>query len=260
MHVAFTVFGNIVVEDHVEVLDVQAARGDVGCHKQLDLPCLDAFDYPKPLPLGKVAHDEGAVVPVHLEPSGDLFSRSLCICEYNCGIRLVSVQEAEEKPELLLPAHVVENLRNTLDCYLLGVDFDLRWIVHMLPCDIAGASAERCAEEHRNTLFARRHLPQYPADIRIEPHVEEPVRLVDDHNAGLPEVELPGLAEIDQSARCSDHDVDAFGNALLLNGIAYSAVKAPDTQRNVSSEQLRLRFYLNRQFPGRCYDDGDTVF
>ena len=64
------------------------------------------------------------------------------------------------------------------------------------------------AEEQRLTLSFARQLGNDPLDVRNEPHVEHPVRLVNHQHFDLREVETAAARVIDDPAGGADDDVD----------------------------------------------------
>ena len=58
------------VDDDRQVLDVQAARRDVGRHEDPDVARLEALQRAGPLRLGAVAVDGHGVEPLAIEPGG----------------------------------------------------------------------------------------------------------------------------------------------------------------------------------------------
>ena len=59
------------VDDDRQVLDVEAARRDVGRHEDPDLAGLEALERPRPLRLGAVAVDGHGVEALAIEPRGE---------------------------------------------------------------------------------------------------------------------------------------------------------------------------------------------
>ena len=69
-------------------------------------------------------------------------------------------------------------------------------------------SVQGGGEEQR--LVGRFQAAQYPFDLGHEPHVGHAVRLVEHQRLELINRQLAAVAQVDQSSRRGDDDVDAF--------------------------------------------------
>jgi hypothetical protein len=82
--------GHVVVEDVADVLDVEAAGGDVGGDEDVDLAGLEAVELADPLGLLHVAVDLAGVEAGALEALGELAHRRLAVAEDDRGAHVIA--------------------------------------------------------------------------------------------------------------------------------------------------------------------------
>ena len=93
-------------------------------------------------------------------------------------------------------------------------------------------------------------------DIGDEPHVEHPVRLVDNENARIGEQDLAAPVQVEQTPRGSDQHIDAAIELALLIDKAFAA----DQERHRQAMMLAIDFegsrHLGRELTRRFEDQG----
>ena len=107
----------------------------------------------------------------------------------------------------------------------------------------------RRAEEQR--LALRGQLPQHPADVRQEAHVEHAVGLVEHEDLEPGEARVGEAQVIEQPARRGDDHVDAAAERVLLRAHAHAAVHRRARDRRVDRQLLEVRQDLGGQFARR---------
>jgi len=84
-----------------------------------------------------------------------------------------------------------------------------------------------------------------------EPHVEHAVGLVDDQHLDLVEIDIPTVAEIQQSPRGGHQNVAvALMQVLALAIVIHAADQGVDLQVGVLAQRLGVLGDLHHQFPG----------
>ena len=100
------------------------------------------------------------------------------------------------------------------------------------------------------------HAAQDPLDLRGEAHVGQPVGLVEDERADLPEADGAALDEVDETSRCGHDDVDRApeGGDLLVHRAA--AVHHLDARLAQRGERCEDGLDLEGELAGRHQDEG----
>ena len=152
---------------------------------------------------------------------------------------------------------MIQLLGDLLDGDLLGVHGDLLGVVHVLPGQVLDLHAQRGAEEHGLPAAVVPEQLAHFLDIRVEAHVEQSVRLVDDEVVERSEVDLAGVLEVQDAARSADEDVAALLEHRFLLLVADAAVETADNQAfDMRAKLLGVLFDLHRQLTGRGDDQG----
>ena len=115
---------------------------------------------------------------------------------------------------------------------------------------ICGGHGRR--EQHR--LPGLGGLGEELLDVRQEAEVEHLVGLVEDQRVHVGQVEGAAVGEVDQPARRTDDDVDAFLQRVELGLVAHSAVDGEDAQAAVLAGQGEVAGDLERELTGRGDD------
>src|SRR5262245_44353761 len=147
VHVVLDVLGQVPVDHVAHALDVETARGDVGRHQYGQRAVLEIGEDLEALLLVDVA-GEGARQPVVsaqavLEAAGLLAG----VGEDQDAAAALAPEEPEQEVELLLAAHVVQDLLGLLDRLLIRRDRDLAGVVHELPRQLEHPERERGREQ-----------------------------------------------------------------------------------------------------------------
>ena len=127
---------------------------------------------------------------------------------------------------------------------MLGIERPLSGEIHHVV-------VERGAEEQGLAIALARRLVHDPAHVRNEPHVEHPVRLVDDQHLDPAQVREALAAEVQEASRRRDENVDGtFAQQILLLLVVDAADQADDPGGHVLGQVAGVRLDLQRQLPG----------
>src|SRR5262249_28570129 len=196
--VALVLVGRVEIDYVGDVVEVEAAGGNVGSDQCRDLAGLEAGQ-------GSLA---GALrhVAVH-RGGGDAVARELLDEALGSALRPDEDQRRLEAADVLdehLDLRVVGD-RNELVLDLgglcaRGLALDPRGAVRVRACELADAAVERGREEHRLAI-AWQPLDDL-VDLRLEPHVEHPVCLVENEDANAREIDHAPIDEILEASGC----------------------------------------------------------
>ena len=125
-----------------------------------------------------------------------------------------------------------------------GVVLEAGWAVRVLACEVAHFTIECGREEHR--LAVARHAPHDLVHLRLEPHVEHPVGLVEDEDPNAAQVDEASVSEILEPAGRRNEHVRALG-ALRLCVQGQPAVRSGHGQAFRLRQRLDLRGHLGRE-------------
>ena len=163
------------------VLDMQAARGDVGRNQEVQFAGLEILDDTQTLLLGNVPGQIGYLVIVHLQPPGEVLALLFGIDEdHHPDVFGLLLQQSQQQRELLPSRNVVNDLFDPCRGHLFRLDADLFGEVHELVGQLHDPVRKGRREEHGLAFFKGRQSAQDIAQIADEAHVEHPVGFVDD--------------------------------------------------------------------------------
>ena len=110
VHVVFGVAREVVVDDELEVVDVDAPRGHVGGHEQPEGRPLEALHDPRPLRLGQAAMQPFRRVAPRGQGFDELVHHPLRVAEDDAALHVVILEHPHERVELRMMADLVAQL------------------------------------------------------------------------------------------------------------------------------------------------------
>jgi hypothetical protein len=210
VHVVLGVERQVVVVDVADAVDVQAARGHVGRHQDLQLAGLELLQQRLALLLRHVARQHADPVTGALQRPRHPLHPHLGVDEHHGPRALAAREQAEEQRDLLLVGREVDLLPDLGRGDELGLDHDLLGLVHVLVGELQHPVAEGGREQQGLALGADRHAPQQEADVLDEAEVEHAVGLVEHADlAGVQAHDLVLLDVVDQAPGGGDDHVGA---------------------------------------------------
>mmetsp|Transcript_100526 Transcript_100526/g.255769 ORF Transcript_100526/g.255769 Transcript_100526/m.255769 type:complete len:434 (-) Transcript_100526:391-1692(-) len=253
--VVLCVVRRVVVDHELHILDVQASLGDVGRYQDLGLAVLERPQGVVAFPLLHVAmqaYDRCAVPGQLLVHVG---RRPLCLREdKRSSARLLQLREDCILEELHLLVLAVD-----LD-YVLGdvgvagrsvrrAHLDVHGIVrepggHLLHLRGPGGCKQ-------GRLPLRRQILRDLLDLRLEAHVQHPIRLVHDQVQALADLDGAFFEEVIQPTRRRHHAMRAVPKVPLLRSLGGAAVGASRDDLRRLAKSLRLLSDLLAQLTRR---------
>ena len=178
MGVAFGVVGQAVVDDVGQVVHVQSAGGDIGCHQQLQVADAELLHHGVALRLAQFAVQGVGVVALLHQFVGYLL-RLLAGAAEDDGVYLrVVVHDALQGGVFVLGMHAVGYVVHVGGAFVLASDGDFLGIVQVVLRDAGYLGAHGGGEEQRVALL--RHIGEDGVDAVGEAHVQHLVRFVHD--------------------------------------------------------------------------------
>ncbi len=243
------------VDDVRELLDVDAARGDVGRDEQVDAAGLEVVERAHPLRLALVAVDRGGADAVLLELQGEAVGAVLGAGEHE---RLLHAAQRDELAQEVALALAVDRDHELVDELGRGVarrDLDPGRVLE----EAVGEAAHlvRVGGREQEVLAARREQREDLPDVPDEAHVEHPVRLVEDEHLDGRQVDRPLADVVEQAARRRDDDLGAGPELRDLGPDSDAAVDRRGADRPVAPVGAEALLDLDREL-ARRHDDEDA--
>ena len=177
------------------------------------------------LRLGLVAVDGGRRDPVAGELLGEPVRAVLGAGEDERLVDAAAAHERAQELALALAVHRVHELAHEDRGGVAGSDVHLGRPVEEAVGELADRVREGGREEER--LAALRQQGEDPADVVDEAHVEHPVRLVEDEDLDLREVDRVLAGVVEEAAGRRDDDLGAGAQGARLGAEADAAVDRP---------------------------------
>ena len=245
-------FGQLVVHDVRQLIDVEPARRDIGRDEDPYRAALEVCERARPRALALVAMDRGGAEAVALELLGQTVGAVLRSCEHE---HLLPVAGADEPRQHIALLAFVDEVRSLLD--LLGrrvapADLDTDGGMQQLRRERANVVRKRGGEQQALPL-ARQHRDD-AANVGQETHVEHAIGLVEHEDLDVPQVDGALLRMIEEPARRRDDDVDAAPQLVDLRVDADAAVDHGGLQRQVLAVSPDAFADLRRELARRRQD------
>ena len=202
---SLVVLGQVVVHDHVDAVDVEAAGGDIGRDERLDLAAREVGERLLTRSLPEVAVDRTALDLLALEIAHQAVGAALGAHEDERA--LVLARDGRRDLHLVHLVHEQERVVHLVDGHVVGHDLVLDRIVQVTLHQPVDRAVERRGEEHRLRLGF--DLVEQLLHLRQEAHVDHAVGLVEHEHLDLLQDHLAPLHQVDEAAGSADHDVDA---------------------------------------------------
>ena len=229
MHVVLGLVGEVEVDHVLDVVHMDAASCNVGCHHDLDLAGAEVLEHREALVLAHVAREHLALHAAAAQRLEDVFGGGLAVAEHDgSGFRMKG-DVVEEHLELVFGADHVHDLADGVGGVVVAFDLGLDGGVHPARCEAHHVVGERGGVEHRGAFVARGQMAHDAAHVGDEAHVEHAVGLVDDERIDFAEIEHAALAEVEQAAGCGHEQIDRRVEDLLL--LAVEVHPAVDGER-----------------------------
>ena len=143
VHIVGGVLWQIEIEDMTHIRDVQPARGDVGRDQHRELPLVKLAQELQPFLLWHIARERLGAEAVgeqrRLEPLG----HAPRIDKHHGAMSFGRLEQADQQWDLLIHRREVDQLADTVDRDLVGLDADQLRVVHVLVGEFEHALRQR---------------------------------------------------------------------------------------------------------------------
>ena len=231
VYVGLLVFGDLIVDDVGDVVDVDAAGGDVGGDQHVDLTGAEGFERLLPCDLAEVAVDGADFEAAFGEFVGHLLGGALGAGEDHRRAAALGLQNATDHLHLVQGVGAVGELLGGVvggrPLHALGADVGR--LGHERACQGDDRVRHGGREQHRLALGG--NLTQDAFDVGQEAQIQHFVGLVEHQHRQPAEPQVALLGEVEQAARGADDDVGTGLQRLDLRLVGPTAVDGDDAQR-----------------------------
>ncbi len=237
-----------------QLVDVDAARRDVGCHQHLQAAILEFRQRLGTRRLALVAVDRHRADAVLAQLFHQLVGAMLGARKHQHLVPVVRLDQVRQHRVLLVAVHRVDFLRDHFHGRVAARDLDRLRIVQQAVGQRLDVVREGGREQQ--VLAPQRQQGQHLADVVDEAHVQHAVGFVQDQDLDLRQVDRALARVVQQAARGRDQDVDAVLEQLDLRIDADAAEDHGRVQVGVLAVQAHAFLDLGRELAGRGQHQG----
>eukprot|EP00756_Hemistasia_phaeocysticola_P005701 Hpha_TRINITY_DN13458_c0_g1::TRINITY_DN13458_c0_g1_i1::g.130790::m.130790 len=254
VHVVLHRAGEVEVDNHGQVTDVETTRRDVSGDEDGRGAATELVKCTLTLVLLLVTVDGIRRVTTAAEVVGDLVGPPLGVGEHKHLCEPVLLQlphQVHDALVLLVPVAEYDVLRHVrVRCELETAHLDL----HPVPLVVAGQALHLLRPRRRphQRLPVRADLPHNLPDLRFETHVKHAVRLVHDEVRHPHQVEFSALQEVNQTPWRSNADLHTVAQLPALRPLGRTAVAAHTAELALDLRDLLMD--LSGQLAGGSED------
>src|SRR5450759_4710801 len=257
VQVDLLVLGALVVDHVRDVVDVDAAGGDIGRDQHVHLARTERAERLLAGTLAQVAVDGGGREAAGGELVGDLRRRPLGPGEHDGQASALGLEQPGQHLDLVQRVRAENDLLDRRD-RLAGVvrlgSADVRRLGHVPPSHRDDGARHGGGEEHR--VAGGRGAGEEPLDVRQEAQVEHLVGLVEDDRLDVRQVEVTLVDQIDHPSGRADDDLDTPLQRGDLRLVCATAVDLQDAHRALLRSGREVTGHLGGELAGRQNDQG----
>ena len=250
VHVVLRHVWQLEVHHVRQLVDVEAARGDVGGDQHVELHALEVGQRPRARALALVAVDGGGADVGLVELLGQRVGAVLGAHEDQHLVPVVVVDQLDQQVALLRLVDVVDALGDQVGGGIARRHLDQLRVAQQAVGEAADLVGEGGGEEQG--LLLLRHQREHFFDVVDEAHVEHAVGFVQHEDLDARQVDGALADVVEQTARRRHQDVDAALQRLDLRADADAAEDQRGFQRQEMAVGAHAFLDLGGQFARRC--------
>src|SRR5450830_1523067 len=239
--------------DHVrQLVDIQAACGDIGGHHDAYFTGLEVGQRFGARVLALVAVDGDGGEAVLVQVLGQAVGAVLGAGEHQHLFPGTGGDQVRQQRTFVAGGQAEHALLDTLDRGVRRRDFDAFRVVQQLAGQGSDVVGERCREQQ--VLTFGRQAGEDLFHVMDKAHVEHAVGFVQHEDFHVGQIDAALAAQVEQATRAGDEDVNATGHGLNLWVHADAAEDAGADELQVAGIQLEAVMHLGGEFAGRGQD------
>ncbi len=242
----------LVVHDVRQLVDVEAARGDLGGDQDGRPAGLEVGQGAHALSLAAVAVDGRGADALALELLGEAVGTVLGAGEHERLVDDAGLDQVRQQLALALAVDQVHDLGDQRRGRVAGRDLDRRRVVQEAAGQLPDLVREGGAEEQ--VLATGGQQREDLADVADEAHVEHPVGLVEDEDLDRRQVDGPLADVVEQAAGGGHDDIRRAAQGADLAVDADATVDGRRADAPVAAVDAHALLDLERELAGRGED------
>ena len=254
VHIVFADVGDLVVHHVRQLVNVNAAGGNVGGHQGADIAAFKASQCLRARALAFVAvqcHGRNAVFAQVL---GHVVGAKLGACEHQHLAPVALADDVREQGFFLAPAHQVHGLLDALHRGVARRHLNVFGLAQQAVGQIADFVAEGGRKQQR--LFLLGHQGQHFFDVVDKAHVQHAVGLVEHQDLDLAQVQRALARVVQQAAGGGHQNVHAAAQLRDLRAHAHAAKHHHGFEVQVLAIGAHAFFHLGGELAGGREDEG----
>ena len=253
MDIIFAVVGEIVVEHHFNIIDVNAASCDIGRDQELKVGTAKAGHDPVPHRLAHATMETVSGIALGVEVFRQVIHHLLGIAKDDTQLEIVDINQAGQEFDFKAPIDFVVMLFDGGDGHCRLLDPNAFGVLGKTLNQVLNGPGERRREE--NGLPCLRQGFQYELDVFPEAHVEHDIRFIQDDHFDLVEAQSSTPHMVHDPPWCTDDDLGSLLQPHQLSVIRLSSVNWERVHAALEQRQLvNLLRDLDGQFTGGTKD------
>src|SRR5450830_1263339 len=252
VYIVFVDVGQLEVDHVWQLVDIQAACGDIGGHHDAYFTGLEVGQRFGARVLALVAVDGDGGEAVLVQVLGQAVGAVLGAGEHQHLFPGTGGDQVRQQRTFVAGGQAEHALLDTLDRGVRRRDFDAFRVVQQLAGQGSDVVGERCREQQ--VLTFGRQAGEDLFHVMDKAHVEHAVGFVQHEDFHVGQIDAALAAQVEQTTRAGDEDVNATGHGLNLWVHADAAEDAGADELQVAGIQLEAVMHLGGEFAGRGQD------
>mgnify|MGYP003960064077 FL=1 len=232
-----------------DLLDIDAASGDVGSHQDIEVVLSESLHRPIALVLRHVALQRHCSMPIAIQLFCQLSSPALGTGEHDGRFEIVLLQELPQHLGLALLHDRVKSMLDGAGRYRV-IDLDDEGIDQHLLGKSSNLAWHRCSKQQVLALFLE--VPQDAFDVGKKSHVKHVVRFIQDESVDSGKIHISLAEQIEQSSGAGTDDIRSPLELLDLGLLRDTAVDGHGAKLGSSRQLSELFLDLGDQFSCRA--------
>ncbi|VVO12005.1 hypothetical protein PS704_03523 [Pseudomonas fluorescens] len=252
MHVIFVDVRQFEVDHVWQLVDIEAASGDVGSNQDAHFAGLEVGQGFGACVLALVAVDGDGAETVFIQVFGQTVGAVLGTGEHQHLFPGACGDQVCQQRTLVVGRQAEDALLDALDRGVRRRDFDAFRVVQQFAGEVGDVLGER--RRKQQVLTFARQTGQDLFHVMDEAHVEHAVSFVQHEDFHVGQIDAALAGEVEQAARAGHQHVNATGHGLNLWVHADAAEDAGTDELQVTGIDLEALVDLSREFAGRGQD------
>ncbi|CRM98815.1 hypothetical protein [Pseudomonas sp. 34 E 7] len=252
MYVVFIDVGQLEVDHVRQLVDVQAAGGDIGGDQDAYGTGLEVSQGLGACVLALVTVDGNGGEAMLVQVFGQAVGAVLGAGEHQHLFPRAVGDQVRQQRALVAGGQAEDPLFDTLDRGVGRRDFDALRVVQQLAGQGSDVLGERCREQQ--VLTFGRQAGEHFFHVMDKAHVEHAVGFVQHEDFHVGQIDAALAAQVEQTTRACHQHVDTTGHGLNLRVHADAAEDAGADELQVAGIQLEAVVHLGGEFAGGGQD------